>query len=296
MVFPIRYRVMSGLALAVMLGGCAALRDVASKTYDLQTQLNPAPDARAVPTTFAAHLPHVAPLVVEPVCDRGTLNYIVPVDGGVVLIDAGYDENGAHIERALAGRKVLAVLLTHGHLDHRAAAHRFDAPVYVGAGDLDSFTASRFFHAPVPRAGEIFLGIPPAPRRLHGVEDGFVLPVGARSFVAVALPGHTPGSTAWRVGDVLFTGDAVQAPLHDEIYPAPPMVSEDIERAWRSLRRLADVPFQTLFDGHYGRIDRARAKVRRALDTFRREGKFVHPFFRPTGCAAGRAPHAHPTG
>ena len=265
-----------GAGLGLLLGSCAPVRDLASSTYDLQTRLNPADPARAA-----------APHGIEAVCARGTLNYLIPVEGSVVLVDAGYDEEGEAILAALEGRKVLAVLLTHGHLDHRAAAHLFDAPVYVGAGDLLSFTDPRHYHALVPLAGEVALGLPPVPRTLLPVEDGEVLVVGGRRFTALHLPGHTPGSTAWLFEDVLFTGDAVQAPRGEAVFPAPWLVSEDIDGAWRSLRRLERVPFTTLFDGHYGRLDDARPKVRAALDTYRQQGPFTHPLLRPTGCAEG---------
>ena len=276
--------------LAANLGtvcACAPVRDLASSSYAWSAQRNPADPAR-----------EAAPYGIEAVCARGTLNYLIPTDGGVVLVDAGYDENGAAILDALGGRPVLAVLLTHGHIDHRAAAHLFDAPVYVGRGDVPSFVDDRYFKAVAPLAGEIFLGTPPAPRDLRSVDDEDVIKIGGKTFTAIHLPGHTPGSTAWLVGDVLFTGDAVQSPHGDAVYPAPWSVSENVKQAWRSLRRLEAIPFRTLFDGHYGRLDDAKPKVRAALETFKREGALVHPLFRPTACAERAAvhstPHAHP--
>ncbi len=63
--------------------------------------------------------------------------YIVPVDGGVVLVDTGEQSDGAFLRELAAQRPVVAVLVTHAHHDHYAAAHTFaSVPVYVGAEDI----------------------------------------------------------------------------------------------------------------------------------------------------------------
>ena len=262
------------LALALC-GACAGpgLRDVVSGLYDLEAHGNPADRARAT-----------APAGIELACARATWNYIVPVEGGVVLVDAGYEESGDALTRALRGRAVLAVLLTHGHLDHRSAAHRFgDTPVYVGRADVPLLEGTWAFHAFVPAVGHVALGEPPVPTHVVPVDDGVVVEVGGERFTAIALPGHTPGSVAWHVGRVLFTGDAVQCPLGDEVYPGPAPVTEDMAQAYASLRKLRDVDFDTILDGHFGRKDDAKAAVRRAIERSRGD-LWAHPALRPVGC------------
>jgi glyoxylase-like metal-dependent hydrolase (beta-lactamase superfamily II) len=261
------------IPLLLVCAGCAPLRAFVANVYTLQTRLRPSPPERVVVDGL------------EHACSAGSINWIVPVDGGVVLVDAGFEEDGEAIRRALRGRPVLAILLTHGHLDHRAAAHQFSAPVYVGRGDVPLLTGAHDFRAPVALLGMI-VGVPPLPRTLIPVDDGFTLVVGGRTFRAVALPGHTPGSTAWHSGDWLFTGDAVQAPLGDAIYPAPAEVTEDLRRAYRSLRKLRDVPFTIMLDAHFGRLDDAKRHLPAALARGADELElFEHPLFRPAGCA-----------
>ena len=51
--------------------------------------------------------------------------YKVPVNGGVVLIDMGIEASAETALRAVGSDKVLAVLLTHGHGDHRTGAEHF---------------------------------------------------------------------------------------------------------------------------------------------------------------------------
>lgn len=266
--------------------GCVSALELGSVTYGQMAQWNPSPRERAAVRDG-----------IEPVCVRATLNYLIPVDGGVVLVDAGFDPAGRVLREAIGERKVLAVLLTHAHIDHRAAAHLFEAPVYVGAGDVPWFEDDRYLHAVGPAVGRRLYGKPPRPRDLRGVADGDVIEVGGARFVAHHVPGHTPGSTVWQFRDVLFTGDAVQRPVDgDHLYPAPWTVSEDVRQAWRSMRRLARLDVKVLLDGHYGRTDDARLHLRQALEAFDDEQPFAHPAQRPFGCAEGPLSLPAPSG
>jgi glyoxylase-like metal-dependent hydrolase (beta-lactamase superfamily II) len=164
----------------------------------------------------------------------------------------------------------------------------FGAPVYVGEADLPVFDDDWYLHAVGPALGRRVWDKPPKPDVLVGVEDGQVLEIGGARFVAYAVPGHTPGSTAWQLRDVLFTGDAVQSPNGDDIYPAPWTVTEDRRQAWRSVRRLLDVDFTTLFDGHHGRADDAKRLIRAALGKLDPDYPYAYPAIHPLGCAESR--------
>ena len=261
---------------------CAPLRGLAADANRLQCQLRPSPVERRV-------IPEVPGI--ESACSAGTIVYIVPAEsgpkGGVVLVDAGFDESGAPIKEALRGRRVLAILLTHGHLDHRAAAHQFDAPVYVGRGDVALMAGERTSKAPIAVLGDV-VGVPPLPKVLIPVDDGFTLVVGDKTFRAVALPGHTPGSTGWLLGRVMFSGDAVQGPLADNIYPAPPYVSDDIHLAYESLRKLELLDVDTILDAHFGRLDHVKRFLPAALARSHDELQIgEQPVVRPQGCREG---------
>lgn len=221
---------------------------------------------------------------VEGVCTSASINWIVPVIDGVVLIDAGFDESGEVLLRALRGRRLLAVLLTHAHPDHRAAAHLFHAPVYVGEGDVP-LLEGRYRYASVMADLGLAIGVAPRPRTVIPVEDGQVFVFGGRTFTAVALPGHTPGSTGWLTGTWLFSGDAILSPTGDGIYPAPDGVTEDMRQAYDSMRKLDLLPVTALFDAHFGTLDRPKrflhAALARAADD---DTLYDHPSPRPVGC------------
>ena len=62
--------------------------------------------------------------------------WVVPVGDGVVVVDTGMERAGDALRAEIAGRPVLAVLLTHAHVDHVQGLDILpDAPVYVAAAD-----------------------------------------------------------------------------------------------------------------------------------------------------------------
>jgi glyoxylase-like metal-dependent hydrolase (beta-lactamase superfamily II) len=264
------------VASAALAPSCVVARELSARVYHVQARLNPAPtDRRTLPGG------------IESVCSRGSITWIVPTgDGGVVLIDTGYDDQARAIRHVLKGRKVHAILLTHGHLDHAAGTATLDAPVWVGRADAPALRGQPVFRSLYPRLGEFLAGVPTARGPVHEVSGGEVLRFGDRTFTAIATPGHTDGSTSWLLDDILFAGDAIQRPTGDALYPAPPGFTASVVAAYDSMRRLRDVPLRFVADAHYGFVDDAPARlaqaVRRAHDEVALRD---HPPVRPTGCA-----------
>lgn len=274
--------VVARLLLGILLGllpwssSCVVAREVSARVYHVQTRLNPAPtDRRALPGG------------IESVCSRGSITWIVPVDdGGVVLIDTGYDDEARAIRHVVKNRKIHAILLTHGHLDHAAGTASLDAPVWVGRADAPAVRGQPVFRSLYPRLGEFLAGVPMAKGVVHEVDGGEVLRFGDRTFTALSTPGHTDGSVSWLLDDVLFAGDAIQRPTGDALYPAPPGFTVDLVAAYDSMRRLRDVPVRFIADAHYGFVDDASSRLQQAVlrahdDVARRE----HPVMRPIACA-----------
>lgn len=114
---------------------------------------------------------------------------------------------GAEIERIQAtlaegGWQLVAIVQTHGHLDHVAGTAALRAatgvPVLAHADDLPLFADER-----LRQVG----GEPLVPDRL--LSDGESLALGAVDFMVYHVPGHTPGHIALVGGGACLSGDVI---------------------------------------------------------------------------------------
>ncbi len=151
-----------------------------------------------------------------------TLTYVVsdPATKDAVVIDPVLDfdpANGRVWEESLQavikhvdenGLRVRAVLETHAHADHLTGAQvlkaRYGAPIVIGR-DIRAVQEvfAPVFDLDVPTDGSQFD---------HLLEDGERYKAGSVEVVAIHTPGHTPACLSYRVGDAVFTGDALFMP------------------------------------------------------------------------------------
>lgn len=129
------------------------------------------------------------------------------------LIDPGGDEERLLAAVQQAGVTLTKVLLTHGHIDHVAAARtladRLGIPV-EGPQEED-----RFWLEMLPEQASMF-GFPETKAFLpdRWLNDGDSVQVGTLLLKVIHCPGHTPGHVVFHhapsqtafVGDVLFHG------------------------------------------------------------------------------------------
>lgn len=200
----------------------------------------------------------------------GAYAWIVRTPGGAVLVDAGLDAKGDAILAALRSLgvepdEVLAVLLTHGHPDHYAAAGLFPrAEILAGSGDLAMIRGETVHYAPFGKVVGALMPLPPGPAAITGLRGDEQLEFDGARFRVVATPGHSPGSVMYLYGDVLFSGDSLLR-KKDGVAIAPSLFSEDSEKNRASLRALEPLAFETLADGHAGVTFGARPKLARFL-------------------------------
>ncbi len=122
--------------------------------------------------------------------------WIVGDDEEVIVIDPG--ESAEEMLRVVGDREVLAVICTHGHARHVAAAFevakRDEAPVALHAADRLAWR-------------EAHQGAEPDIE----MEDGGVFEVADVTLEVIHAPGHTPGSVCLYSEElgVLFSGDVV---------------------------------------------------------------------------------------
>jgi hydroxyacylglutathione hydrolase len=134
-----------------------------------------------------------------------------------VIIDPGQDaEPGVREVVAEHRLKPVAVLLTHGHIDHIwsvvPVCGARDIPAYIHPADRGLLSdPARGFPPEVGQqllAGMTFT----EPDDVAELADGMILPLAGLEFAVDHSPGHTPGSVAFRTAqDVLFSGDLLFA-------------------------------------------------------------------------------------
>ena len=200
----------------------------------------------------------------------GAYAWIVRTAHGAVLIDAGLDATGTAIIAELKAegvepRQVQAVLITHGHPDHYAAARLFEtATVAAGSADVAMMRGDNTHYSAFGRVIGAVMPLPPAPPVIAALRGGEQLEFDGASFRVIATPGHSPGSVMFLYQDVLFTGDSLMR-KKDGVAIVPSFFSEDARRNRDSLRALEPLTFDKIADGHAGVASGAREKLVRFL-------------------------------
>jgi glyoxylase-like metal-dependent hydrolase (beta-lactamase superfamily II) len=169
--------------------------------------------------------------------------FIVPLsqEGHVLLVDCGNDKEAKAVKAVLDDKKLAVdgILVTHGHPDHvggcNALKERDHMPVYALTAEVPLVHGDV---APTSPEGKLF-----GPHHLgvtveRPVNDNDTVEIGGVTAKALALPGHTSGSTAWLVGDVLFLGDAASLGKDGHVIGPPAIFTEDMGKAKRSLGAL----------------------------------------------------------
>ena len=127
----------------------------------------------------------------------------------LALVDPGPDD-AAHIaalKRAIAGRPVDAIIVSHTHRDHSAAAaqlrRELDAPLWFGGPHRLSRPLRRFERNPIRKSCDWYL----VPDRT--LLDGESVAAGDLSITVHTTPGHCANHLAFSTGDILLSGDHV---------------------------------------------------------------------------------------
>lgn len=110
----------------------------------------------------------------------------------------------------------IAVLATHGHLDHtfsiRPIAEKRGLPAYVHSADRDLLANPE--RAMGPAFAQMFAGMTfVEPSDVRELTDGQRVEIGGMTFTIDHAPGHTPGSILIRMEEqrLLFSGDVLFA-------------------------------------------------------------------------------------
>ncbi|HEY9242365.1 MAG TPA: MBL fold metallo-hydrolase [Streptosporangiaceae bacterium] len=145
--------------------------------------------------------------------------YLVATGPGAecLIIDPGEDAEPGIAEIVARHRlRPVAVLLTHGHIDHvwsvAPVCGAKGIPAYIHPGDRALLTDPARGLSLRPGA-ELFGGLTfSEPDDVRELTDGTVLSLAGLEITVDHAPGHTPGSVAFRSGtSVMFSGDLLFA-------------------------------------------------------------------------------------
>jgi len=161
--------------------------------------------------------------IIDPVLDFDAASGRVGTTSATALLD--------HVERNAL--QVRWLLETHAHADHLSAGRWLkgrlpDATLAIGVGIREVQARFRpLFNADFAIDGSQFD---------HLFADGATFEVGTLAARIIAVPGHTPDSIAYLIGDALFTGDSLFMP--DGGSARCDFPGGDAAMLYRSIRRL----------------------------------------------------------
>ena len=171
-----------------------------------------------------------------------------------VVVDPGFSAERVHALLRAAGKTPVAVLATHGHVDHVGAAAEFcgdELPLHIHEADVLALTD--------PEAWGAGYGREPTPvKDVRTLADADFLSFAGFGIEVLHTPGHTPGSVCFRTDGWVLSGDLVFAgTIGRSDFP-----NSSPDDMGRSLRRFLELPdLLPVLPGHGPRTSVGRERA-----------------------------------
>jgi glyoxylase-like metal-dependent hydrolase (beta-lactamase superfamily II) len=199
--------------------------------------------------------------------------WLVQGGDGWTVVDAGVPPfEQLVLEQILArtgGALPARLVLTHGHLDHGAAAERmrdeWKLPVAAGRAEIPYLTGTERYNR-IPSHSLIYKLLQGSPPALNGRNVQLPLDEGMRvgDLTVFAAPGHAPGMVALlhSADRALICGDA-WANFGGKLSDPLTAFTADMDEAHRTQAKLAELDFDHLLVSHGPPVlDTAHEKIR----------------------------------
>lgn len=182
---------------------------------------------------------------------KGTYNsntFVCSFGDKVIIIDSGATLDD--IKKAVANKKVLAVLLTHEHFDHVtncvAYSKHFQVPLYGAREALDNL---KYYRAELPSEEEEGVVYPIVliddTVKFNVIADEKVIDIAGIKVQPYICQGHSAGSVVYQIADSVFMGDLLFARGVGNVY-----MTNGKKYLLESLARMQDLTFKTAYHGH----------------------------------------------
>lgn len=197
-------------------------------------------------------------------------SFLIETSDGPILIETGpastYDQLSRGVSKCGHSiDEIKHVLLTHIHFDHAGAAWKLaeaGAKIYVhpfGVPHLASpeklwNSASQIYGDDMDRLWGKMKPIPA--NQLVSVEDKQELEFGTTKIKSLHTPGHAVHHIAWKMGDIIFTGDVAGVKIAGgPVMPPCPPPDINLEEWKKSLAIIKSEKPKELYLTHFGIID-----------------------------------------
>ncbi|MFT6807324.1 MAG: glyoxylase-like metal-dependent hydrolase (beta-lactamase superfamily II) [Saprospiraceae bacterium] len=226
--------------------------------------------------------------------ENGIAAFLVETSEGTMLVETGPHSTFPVLKSAIeaaghAIEDIKHVLLTHIHLDHGGAAWCFaelGATVYLHPKGYRHMhqperllaSAKMIYKENMDRLWGTLKPIPA--EQLVVVEDQETLNLLGLNIKALHTPGHAKHHIAWRINDVIFTGDVAGVSINQGpvIPPCPPpdINIEDWNLSIATLRAEKDILGYYLT--HFGYITDTEAHLQKLEKSLKHYSEFMKPY------------------
>lgn len=227
--------------------------------------------------------------------DNSIGSFLIESTDGLILVESGPHSTYPVLQKAIVSARykvedIKHVLLTHIHFDHAGAAWVFadmGAQIYVHTlGYKHMLDPTRLYAS----AKMIYQDMMEelwgdmksiSPELLSELKDGDQIQIGEHNIDAIYTPGHAKHHLAYRLDDIVFTGDVAGAriSLGPVIPPCPPP-DIDIELWIESIDKLLAMDgIQRYYLTHYGKVTDIAEHMQELKNALMDYANFIKPYF-----------------